>query len=104
MSQSTPDFSRTTAPSQRLCANRRIPDLSSYHNEYARSIVDSDAYWAQQGERLHWFTPPDHGAAIQHAHRQVRVVHWRENKRELQLRDPPCTIQAGQNRDHLGQG
>jgi len=32
--------------------------LEDYQALYARSIEDSDAFWAGQAERLDWFTPP----------------------------------------------
>jgi acetyl-CoA synthetase len=32
--------------------------LEDYQALYARSVEDSDAFWAGQAERLEWFTPP----------------------------------------------
>ena len=45
-------YSPTTAFAQNAHANK-----STYENMYAASIIDPDAFWAEQGQRLDWMTP-----------------------------------------------
>ena len=45
-------YAPTTAFAQNAHANK-----STYENMYAASIIDPDAFWAEQGQRLDWMTP-----------------------------------------------
>ena len=29
-----------------------------YYNEYKKSIENSEAFWAEQAEKIHWFEKP----------------------------------------------
>ena len=45
-------YAPTTAFAQNAHANK-----STYEDMYAASIIDPDAFWAEQGQRLDWMTP-----------------------------------------------
>ncbi|KAG1715100.1 Acetyl-coenzyme A synthetase [Nymphon striatum] len=43
-------------PSKEISANAHV-DLTGYETQYAASVSDPDAYWAEQGQRIDWIKP-----------------------------------------------
>lgn len=41
-----------------VTSNIHIPSLQSYEETYKRSLEDPEAFWREQGEKLHWFHSP----------------------------------------------
>jgi len=53
--------SRTFPPPAELAAKAHISSFEQYQELYDRSINDSDAFWLEQTETLHWFKKPTQG-------------------------------------------
>ena len=48
---------RIFAPSQEFSSRAHIASLEQYREMYARSIVDSESFWAEAAAELDWFAP-----------------------------------------------
>ena len=65
---------RTFAPPAELQGKAHINSIEQYEEMYKRSIEDSDAFWLEQSELLHWFKKPT----------QARQYTWNTETRTIQ--------------------
>jgi acetyl-CoA synthetase len=49
---------KAVPPPEEFASRARVVSLEQYEESYQRALEDSDGFWAEQAELVHWFEPP----------------------------------------------